>query len=230
MSTRKKTTSGSTNTAQVAVEPIKRTLSDDTLEMSRRITNVWKANKSGLGLTQQKAADQIGVTQPMFSQMLNGAVSINPMMALSVAALLRCDIGVLCEGLEEYKLLLAMRPVTGSEIPVTLTLTGNNVTGKFINVMTAPTAGAFAVEIDTHEYAPRYKNGEYAIVDPLAQWVTGDEVLVRYGTGACIIRVVGNKEDDIVQTHHPVTPGIADTVDLTDPKITVRGVILGVKF
>tara|TARA_B110000879_G_C10957262_1_gene426099 strand:+ start:113 stop:715 length:603 start_codon:yes stop_codon:yes gene_type:complete len=200
--------------------------------MSRRITNVWRAskNKSGIDLTQQKAAVQLGVTQPMFSQMLNGTVAINPMMVLSVASLLRCDLGALVEGLKEYKILHAVSPTTSIEIPVTLTLLGKPVSGKVTKIMMHTISEAFAIEIDTDEYSPRYSNGEYAIIDPLAKWKIGNQVLVRYGKGACIIRVVSGIKGDEVQTYHPTEVGINTTVDLSDPSISVCGLIRGVQF
>ena len=212
--------------------PPKRSISSDSLEMSRRITNIWRANKnkSGIDLTQQKAAVQLGVTQPMFSQMLNGTVSINPMMVLSVASLLRCGLGVLVEGLNEYKILQELGPTTSIEIPVSLTLTGKPVSGKVTKIMTHTISEAFAVEIDTDEYAPRYSNGEYAIIDPLTNWEVGNQVLVRYGKGACLVRVVSSINGKVVETHHPTVVGVSTTIDLTDPTITVRGVIRGVQF
>lgn len=212
--------------------PQKRSISNDSLEMSRRITNLWRANKnkSGIDLTQQKAAVRLGVTQPMFSQMLNGTVSINPMMVLSVASLLRCDLGALVGGLQEYKILHAVSPTTSIEIPVTLTLSGKPVSGKVTKIMTHTISEAFAVEIDTDEYAPRYNHGEYAIIDPLTQWEVGNQVLVRIGKGACLIRVVSSINGNEVITHHPTVVGVSTTIDLTDPTITVRGVIRGVQF
>jgi len=212
--------------------PPKRSISNDSLEMSRRITNVWRANKnkSGIDLTQQKAAVQLGVTQPMFSQMLNGTVAINPMMVLSVASLLRCDLGALVEGLNEYKILHAVSPTTSVGIPVSFTLSGKPVSGKVTKIMTHTISEAFAIEIDTDEYAPRYSNGEYAIIDPLTKWEMGNQVLVRYGKGSCLVRVVSSINEKVVETHHPTAVGISTTIDLTDPTITVRGVIRGVQF
>ena len=215
-----------------ASSPPKRSISSDSSEMSRRITNVWRAskNKSGIDLTQQKAAVQLGVTQPMFSQMLNGTVAINPMMVLSVASILRCDLGALVEGLKEYKILHAVSPTTSIEIPVSLTLSGKPVSGKVSKIMTHTISEAFAVEIDTDEYAPRYNNGEYAIIDPLSQWEAGNQVLIRYGKGACLVRVVSIINGSEVTTHHPTVVGVSTTIDLTDPTITVRGVIRGIQF
>ena len=212
--------------------PPKRSISSDSLEMSQRISNVWKLNKNknGLDLTQQKAAVQLGMTQPMFSQMLNGTVSINPMMVLGVAALLRCDLGALVEGLREYKILYAVSPTSSFQIPVSLTLSGKSVSGKTITIMTHTISEAFAVEIDTDEYVPRYNNGEYAIIDPLTQWEVGNQVLVRYGKDACLVRVIASINGSEVITHHPTVVGISTTINLADPKITVRGVIRGVQF
>ena len=166
----------------------------------------------------------------MFSQMLNGTVSINPLMVLSVAALLRCDLGALVEGLNEYKILHAVSPTTSIEIPVSLTLSGKPVSGKVTKIMTHTISEAFAVEIDTGEYAPRYNIGEYAIIDPLTSWEVGNQVLIRYGKGACLVRVVSSTDGKVVETHHPTVVGVSTTIDLTDPTITVRGVIRGVQF
>ena len=210
-----------------------RIISADSIEMSRRINNEWRKYKNGkLGpdLTQKNAADQIGVSQPMFNQMLSGAVSINPMMVLSVSALLRCDLGALVAELEEYKLLNAVSPTMRSEIPVSITLSGKPVLNRVVSIMTHTMSGAFAVEIDTDEYSPRYSNGEYAIIDPLAKWKIGNQVLVRYGKGACIIRVVSSVNNSEIITHHPTVVGVSTTINLTDPTITVRGVIRGVQF
>jgi len=211
----------------------KRSLSKDSLEMSRRITNSWndyKNKKSGQDLTQQNAAKQLGITQPMFSQMLHGTVAVNPMMVLSLASLIRCDLSLLVAGLDEYKILHAVTPTKSMEIPVSLTLTGRTVTGKTVNIMTLAISEAFAVEIDTDEYSPRYSVGEYAIIEPLAKWEKGNQVLVRYGKDSCIIRVVTSINGDEVETHHPTVVGISTTINLADPKITVRGVIRGVQF
>ena len=215
------------------ITTIKRSISSDSLEMSRRITNVWRAHKSsksGLDLTQQQAATRLGVTQPMFSQVLRGAVSVNPMMVLSIAAMLRCELDVLVKGLQEYSMLHAVSPTTSVEIPVSLTLSGKPVSGKVTKIMTHTISEAFAVEIDTDEYAPRYSNGEYAIIDPLTKWEVGNQVLVRYGKGACLVRVVSRINGSEVTTHHPTVVGVSTTIDLTDPTITVRGVIRGVQF
>jgi len=211
----------------------KRSISKDSLEMSRRITNSWndfKNKKSGQDLTQQNAAKQLGITQPMFSQMLHGTVAVNPMMVLSLASVIRCDLSLLVAGLDEYKILHAVVPTKSMEIPVSLTLTGKTVTGKTVNIMTLAISEAFAVEIDTNEYSPRYSVGEYAIIDPLAKWEKGNQVLVRYGKDPCIIRVVTSINGDEVETHHPTVVGISTTINLADPKITVRGVIRGVQF
>lgn len=210
-----------------------RLISADSLEMSRRINNEWRKYKNGkLGsdLTQKNAADQIGVSQPMFNQMLSGAVSINPMMVLSVSALLRCDLGALVAELEEYKLLNAVSPTMRSEIPVSITLSGKPVLNRVVSIMTHTMSGAFAVEIDTDEYSPRYSSGEYAIIDPLAKWKVGNQVLVRYGKGACIIRVVSSIDGDNVTTHHPTQVGVNTDVNLSDETITVCGLIKGVQF
>ena len=210
-----------------------RLISADSLEMSRRINNEWRKYKNGkLGpdLTQKNAADQIGVSQPMFNQMLSGAVSINPMMVLSVSALLRCDLGALVAELEEYKLLNAVSPTMRSEIPVSITLSGKPVLNRVVSIMTHTMSGAFAVEIDTDEYSPRYSSGEYAIIDPLTKWEVGNQVLVRYGKDACIIRVVSSIDGAKVNTYHPTQVGVNTEVDLSDETITVCGLIRGVQF
>lgn len=210
-----------------------RLISKDSLEMSRRINNEWRKYKNGkLGpdLTQKNAADQIGVSQPMFNQMLSGAVSINPMMVLSVSALLRCDLGALVAELEEYKLLNAVSPTMSTEIPVSITLSGKPVLNRVVSIMTHTMSGAFAVEIDTDEYAPRYSVGEYAIIDPLTKWEVGNQVLVRYGKDACIIRVVSSIDGAKVNTYHPTQVGVNTEVDLSDETITVCGLIRGVQF
>lgn len=211
----------------------KRSISNDSVEMSRRVNNAWnvyKRSNLGSALTQKNAADQIGVSQPMFNQMLSGAVAINPMMVLSVAALLRCDLGALVAGLEEYKLLNAVSPVMSTEIPVTLTLSGKPVKTRVVRIMAHTMSGAFAVEIDTDEYAPRYSNGEYAIIDPLTKWEVGNQVLIRYGKGPCIIRVVSSIDGANVITHHPTQVGVNTEVNLSDETITVCGLIRGVQF
>jgi len=212
--------------------PPRRSISSDSLEMSQRITNLWRANKnkSGAGLTQQTAAVHLGVTQPMFSQMLHGTVSINPMMALRVASLLRCDLRTLVGGLDEYKILHTMSPNTSTETPVSLTLSGKPVSGKVTKIITHTISEAFAAEIDTDEYAPRYNIGEYAIIDPTIQWEAGNQVLVRYGKGAFLVRVVNKIKGSEIITHHPTVVGVSTTIDLTDPMITVRGVIRGIQF
>jgi len=220
------------NLSTGATAPPKRSISSDSLEMSRRITNAWKAhnNKSGMDLTQQQAATRLGVTQPMFSQMLRGAVSVNPLMVLGVASMLRCELPVLVKGLGEYSMLHAVSPTTSVEIPVSFTLSGKPVSGKVTKIMTHTISEAFAVEIDTDEYAPRYNNGEYAIIDPLTSWEVGNQVLIRYGKGPCIVRVVNSINGDEVSTHHPTQVGVSTVVLLNDPEITVRGVVKGVQF
>ena len=89
----------------------RRTLSQDSQEISRRINLLWKATKDGLGLTQTKAANQLGLTQSAFNQILSGSIAVNSVMVLGITSLLNADLRKLCEGLKEYEHLNKIRPV-----------------------------------------------------------------------------------------------------------------------
>ena len=190
---------------------------------------MWNATKDGLGLTQAQAAQRLGMSQSAFSQILSGTVAVNSVMALNITALLGADLQKLCAGLDEYEHLVKIRPVTGCLLPVTLTITGKKITNTSIQSM-INSEGAFAVEIDSEEYRPRYKPGDYAVVTPHADINIGDEILIHFKKTGCLIRVVDTIDGDRVGVHHPTLPGSATEINLDDPKINMHGVIKGVSF
>jgi len=209
----------------------KRNLSQDSLEISRRINILWRTTKKGLGLTQVQAAKKLGMSQSAFSQIMSGTVAVNSVMVLNITALLNADLSKLCKGLKEFEHLVRIRPVIGSMLPVTITITGKKVENKSIQAMLEPTEGAFAVEVDSDEYSPRYNVGDYAIVNPNRTIAIGNEVLLHYKNEECLVRVVDSIDTNGQFTaHHPSKPGGATTFDLNDQRLDLYGVILGVTF
>lgn len=207
-----------------------RKLSQDSQEISRRINLLWKATKDGLGLTQTKAANQLGLSQSAFNQILSGSIAVNSVMVLGITSLLNADLQKLCEGLKEYEHLNKIRPVVGCMLPVTITITGKMVTNKSIQSMQA-IEGGFAVEIDSEEYSPRYNIGDYAVVNPSKGLEKGDQVFLQFKNKDCLIRVVDTILDNGSFTaHHPSKPGPSAHFSTSDEKLAVMGVILGVTF
>jgi len=164
-----------------------RIITDADKDAARRLLAIWEAKKQELKLTQTSIADEIGTSQSAISQYLNGTIALNTDAVIVFAKLLQCRP-------EE------IRPVLGRKlriqqrkrsIPVVRSSTGavlnRHIEAKYIGDTPQ------AVLVDEMSYYPRIKQGEYVIIDPTGDIISGTEILMDTIDSGFIIRTFDNE-------------------------------------
>jgi len=161
-----------------------RIITDADKDAARRLRAIWESKKQELKLTQVTVADEIGTSQSAISQYLNGTIALNTDAVIVFAKLLQC----------EPK---DIRPVLGSKlkinrrIPVVRSSTGavinKHIDAKYIGDTPQ------AVLVDEMSYSPRIKQGEYVIIDPTGDIISGTEILMETIDSGFVIRTFDNE-------------------------------------
>ena len=161
-----------------------RIITDADKDAAKRLRAIWESKKQELKLTQTSIADEIGTSQSAISQYLNGTIALNTDAVIVFAKLLQC----------EPK---DIRPVLGSKlkinrrIPVIRSSTGavinKHIEAKYIGDTPQ------AVLVDEMSYSPRIKQGEYVIIDPTGDIISGTEILMETIDSGFVIRTFDNE-------------------------------------
>ena len=161
-----------------------RTITAADKDAARRLLAIWESKKQELKLTQVTVADEIGTSQSAISQYLNGTIALNTDAVIVFAKLLQCEPKDIC-------------PVLGSKlkinrrIPVTRSSTGavlnKHIDAKYIGDTPQ------AVLVDEMSYYPRIKQGEYVIIDPTGDIISGTEILMETIDSGFVIRTFDNE-------------------------------------
>ena len=161
-----------------------RIITDADKDAAKRLRAIWESKKQELKLTQTSIADEIGTSQSAISQYLNGTIALNTDAVIVFAKLLQC----------EPK---DIRPVLGSKlkinrrIPVIRSSTGavlnKHIDAKYIGDTPQ------AVLVDEMSYSPRIKQGEYVIIDPTGDIISGTEILMETIDSGFVIRTFDNE-------------------------------------
>jgi len=161
-----------------------RIITDADKDAATRLRAIWESKKQELKLTQVTVADEIGTSQSAISQYLNGTIALNTDAVIVFAKLLQC----------EPK---DIRPVLGSKlkinrrIPVIRSSTGA-VLNKHIDATYIGDTPQ-AVLVDEMSYSPRIKQGEYVIIDPTGDIISGTEILMETIDSGFVIRTFDNE-------------------------------------
>ena len=161
-----------------------RIITDADRDAAKRLRAIWESKKQELKLTQIAVADEIGTSQSAISQYLNGTIALNTDAVIVFAKLLQCEPKDIC-------------PVLGSKlkinrrIPVTRSSTGavlnKHIDAKYIGDTPQ------AVLVDEMSYYPRIKQGEYVIIDPTGDIISGTEILMETIDSGFVIRTFDNE-------------------------------------
>ena len=161
-----------------------RTITAADKDAARRLLAIWESKKQELKLTQVTVADEIGTSQSAISQYLNGTIALNTDAVIVFAKLLQCEPKDIC-------------PVLGSKlkinrrIPVIRRSTGavlnKHIDAKYIGDTPQ------AVLVDEMSYSPRIKQGEYVIIDPTGDIISGTEILMETIDSGFVIRTFDNE-------------------------------------
>ena len=161
-----------------------RTITAADKDAAKRLLAIWESKKQELKLTQVTVADEIGTSQSAISQYLNGTIALNTDAVIVFAKLLQCEPKDIC-------------PVLGSKlkinrrIPVTRSSTGavlnKHIDAKYIGDTPQ------AVLVDEMSYSPRIKQGEYVIIDPTGDIISGTEILMETIDSGFVIRTFDNE-------------------------------------
>ena len=153
-------------------------------DAAKRLRAIWESKKQELKLTQVTVADEIGTSQSAISQYLNGTIALNTDAVIVFAKLLQCEPKDIC-------------PVLGSKlkinrrIPVIRSSTGavlnKHIDAKYIGDTPQ------AVLVDEMSYSPRIKQGEYVIIDPTGDIISGTEILMETIDSGFVIRTFDNE-------------------------------------
>ena len=161
-----------------------RTITAADKDAARRLLAIWESKRQELKLTQVTVADEIGTSQSAISQYLNGTIALNTDAVIVFAKLLQCEPKDIC-------------PVLGSKlkinrrIPVIRSSTGavlnKHIDAKYIGDTPQ------AVLVDEMSYYPRIKQGEYVIIDPTGDIISGTEILMETIDSGFVIRTFDNE-------------------------------------
>lgn len=168
------------------------------------LRRIWDEKKKGLGLTQEKAAAALGFnTQAAVSHYLSGYTPLNTDAVLKFAALLKVQPSQIREDIVEL-LGPASRPggampggrkvwVIGNGqggLPDRVWTDGDYPVGasdEYAEVATDD-SHAFVVRVWGESMYPKYKAGDYALVEPSETPEIEDDVLVRLNTGETMLK------------------------------------------
>ena len=161
-----------------------RIITDADKDAARRLRAIWEAKKQELKLTQVTVAEEIGTSQSAISQYLNGTIALNTDAIIVFAKLLQCEPKDICP-------VLGSKLTINRRIPVIRSSTGavlnKHIDAKYIGDTPQ------AVLVDEMSYSPRIKQGEYVIIDPTGDIISGTEILMETIDSGFVIRTFDNE-------------------------------------
>ena len=161
-----------------------RIITDADKDAARRLRAIWEAKKQELKLTQVTVAEEIGTSQSAISQYLNSTIALNTDAVIVFAKLLQCEPKDICP-------VLGSKLTINRRIPVIRSSTGavlnKHIDAKYIGDTPQ------AVLVDEMSYSPRIKQGEYIIIDPTGDIISGTEILMETIDSGFIIRTFDNE-------------------------------------
>ena len=153
-------------------------------DAARRLRAIWESKKQELKLTQVTVAEEIGTSQSAISQYLNGTIALNTDAIIVFAKLLQCEPKDICP-------VLGSKLTINRRIPVIRSSTGavlnKHIDAKYIGDTPQ------AVLVDEMSYSPRIKQGEYVIIDPTGDIISGTEILMETIDSGFVIRTFDNE-------------------------------------
>ena len=161
-----------------------RIITDADKDAAKRLRAIWESKKQELKLTQVTVADEIGTSQSAISQYLNGTIALNTDAVLVFAKLLQCRP-------EDIRPILGRKLKINRRIPVIRSSTGA-VLNKHIEAKYFGDTPQ-AVLVDEMSYSPRIKQGEYVIIDPTGDIISGTEILMETIDSGFVIRTFDNE-------------------------------------
>ena len=175
-------------------------------EIAKNLRRVWKERKDDLGLTQVKMAEKLGITQPAFSQFLNGTVSLNTDMVIAIASVLKVapdDI----DPRRGKQMSLATKKVQQVSVPVLFSMEGDPTGDNAVVVELVPdekTVGSYAIHIDTNDYEFfNIYEGCYLIMHPSAKPRKGSLVVITTKKGRRYMGKFVKETDDSLTVIDP---------------------------
>lgn len=139
-----------------------RYITQEDLDNAERLRKIWHKVKKEQGLTQKKAADAIGWSQPTISQFLNGDVPLNTDAILKWAKLLGCKPGAISPKLDK-----ALSEVTRTKVYVMGSISRKPSTKDFLEIKRSKNLhdGEYALEIDK-DFGEELPSGSFCICSP----------------------------------------------------------------
>jgi transcriptional regulator with XRE-family HTH domain len=159
-----------------------RTITQHDLDNAKRLTNLWKAKKGPLGLTQLSAGTRLGFNQSMVSQLLTGAVVLNTDHILKWAQLLGVSPGDIDPRMSSLG--FSSTTLRKAKVPIIAAISGADV-GVFstIEITTRMTRQVYGISVDDDSLGTFARKGSTLIVSQEEEPVTGDEVFIRVKIG-----------------------------------------------
>ena len=161
-----------------------RIITDADKDAARKLRAIWESKKQELKLTQLAVANEIGTSQSAISQYLNGTIALNTDAVIVFAKLLQCEP-------KDIRPVLGRKLKINRRIPVIRSSTGRiinkHIDAKYIGDTPQ------AVLVDEMSYFPRIKQGEYIIIDPTGDIISGTEILMETIDSGFVIRTFENE-------------------------------------
>lgn len=154
-------------------------------ELSNRIRLRWNNYQDSTGVTQTAMSKQLGVSQGAFAQFLSGITPISNEMLMRMAKIMSFDVRNVVQGLNYYESFFRhvrftnpVNRVFQLKDAVLTELSKEDSAVADVMVMSSHDDLVSLVELETNEYAPRFKHGHLLIIkkdDP----IDGDELMVK---------------------------------------------------
>lgn len=145
-----------------------------------KLKAIYTSQKNRLGLTQNRLAEHLGITQASVAQYLNGVIPLNLTKVLQFAALLEVDPA---EVYPELTKGLNVANVMESTVPIWGAMNGFYIPEAAIKIKGAKMYNhTLAIMVTDNDMAPIFKNGDAVLIDvhPTRQPEPGDAILVKF--------------------------------------------------
>jgi len=178
-----------------------RNITKDDLEAALKLKTIWMTKKKHLQLTQLKASQELDTTQSAISQYLSGTISLNTDAVLKFSNILQCKPEEIRPELRNnlHEKNLQCVNLEGIDLK-------KSVNTKYIG---KDNTHIYAVLINTSDYAPRIKQNEYAIADPITPYSKNDEVLIQVNEPRNLIRKFVKKKSNEYTVRDIITDEIS---------------------
>lgn len=156
-----------------------RNISAQDRENARRLKGIWNRKKGELGLTQNKAAIQLGYkSQGVVAQYLNCHIALNVEAILAFAKLLRVEPWEIDPNLGQLRPVALPDANSSVTIIDTLSGAGKPSTDSVEVRYTYMVGQCYGVEVDSDLYAPFARRGTVVVASRAEEPVPGDDVII----------------------------------------------------